>query len=106
MFTKILVAYNRSPHARAALVHAVDIARTQQADEIPAVCAAAHPGSHLPTGARTCLFTRTVMNACLWPRASAMRSASRLRATRASCCGFPVSTTSARWTLGVPPGRR
>jgi nucleotide-binding universal stress UspA family protein len=31
MFTKIPVAYDRSPHARAALGHAVDIARTQQA---------------------------------------------------------------------------
>jgi nucleotide-binding universal stress UspA family protein len=31
MFTKILVAYDRSPHARAALGHAIDIARTQQA---------------------------------------------------------------------------
>ena len=31
MFTKILVAYDRSTHARAALVHAIDIARTQQA---------------------------------------------------------------------------
>jgi nucleotide-binding universal stress UspA family protein len=32
VFTKILVAYDRSPHARAALGHAVDIARTQQAE--------------------------------------------------------------------------
>jgi nucleotide-binding universal stress UspA family protein len=31
MFTKILVAYDRSPHARAALGHAADIARTQGA---------------------------------------------------------------------------
>lgn len=31
MFSKILVAYDRSPHARAALLHAADIARTQQA---------------------------------------------------------------------------
>jgi nucleotide-binding universal stress UspA family protein len=31
MFTKVLVAYDRSLHARAALGHAVDIARTQQA---------------------------------------------------------------------------
>jgi nucleotide-binding universal stress UspA family protein len=31
MFTKILVAYDRSSHARAALGHAIDIARTQQA---------------------------------------------------------------------------
>jgi nucleotide-binding universal stress UspA family protein len=31
MFTKILVAFDRSTHARAALVHAIDIARTQQA---------------------------------------------------------------------------
>jgi nucleotide-binding universal stress UspA family protein len=31
MFTKILVAFDRSSHARAALVQAIDIARTQQA---------------------------------------------------------------------------
>jgi len=31
MFTKILVAYDRSPHARAALGHAADIARPQGA---------------------------------------------------------------------------
>jgi nucleotide-binding universal stress UspA family protein len=31
MFTKILVAYDRSSHARAALGHAADIARTQGA---------------------------------------------------------------------------
>jgi nucleotide-binding universal stress UspA family protein len=31
MFTKILVAYDRSPYARAAVGHAVHIARTQQA---------------------------------------------------------------------------
>jgi nucleotide-binding universal stress UspA family protein len=31
MFTKVLVAYDRSSHSRAALVHAIDIARTQQA---------------------------------------------------------------------------
>ncbi len=31
MFTKVLVAYDRSPHARAALAHAMDIARTQKA---------------------------------------------------------------------------
>jgi nucleotide-binding universal stress UspA family protein len=31
MFTKILVAYDRSPHARAALGHAIDIAATQHA---------------------------------------------------------------------------
>jgi nucleotide-binding universal stress UspA family protein len=31
MFTKILVGYDRSAHARAALGHAIDIARTQQA---------------------------------------------------------------------------
>lgn len=31
MFTKVLVGYDRSSHARAALVHAIDIARTQHA---------------------------------------------------------------------------
>ncbi len=31
MFTKVLLAYDRSTHARAALGHAIDIARTQQA---------------------------------------------------------------------------
>jgi nucleotide-binding universal stress UspA family protein len=31
MFTKVLVAYDRSPHAQEALGHAVDIARTQHA---------------------------------------------------------------------------
>jgi nucleotide-binding universal stress UspA family protein len=31
MFTKVLVAYDRSSHARAALAHAIDIARTQRA---------------------------------------------------------------------------
>jgi nucleotide-binding universal stress UspA family protein len=31
MFTKVLVAYDRSSHARAALGHAIDIARTQRA---------------------------------------------------------------------------
>ena len=31
MFTKILVGYDRSDHARAALGHAIDIARTQHA---------------------------------------------------------------------------
>ena len=32
MFTRILVAYDRSAHARAALGHAIDIARTQGAE--------------------------------------------------------------------------
>ena len=31
MFTKVLLAYDRSAHARAALAHAIDIARTQHA---------------------------------------------------------------------------